>query len=449
MPNDPLPPGSRGLPLFGETFAALRNMYAFLDGKRQKHGSVFRSNILGNDVVVVSGPEGAAAFLDQDKVSREQAHPAHVRELFGGINMNMFDGPRHASLKSLALKAFGQTALASYLPAMSALVSSTLARLAKSDEFRAVVELRQLAIDAIAKNVLDLDPGEETKALCDDYVAVASGMLSAPVPLPGTAYSRARKSRDRILAFFREAIAERRARPRGDGLSQMLQARTADGVGCTDDEALLELHHILIAGYIVFGLFLELLRRLHDEPELRARAEDEVRRLAPKGPLTLEQLMAMDFTSRLVREAKRTAPILPLVFGKARRTFELGGFVVPEGFHVWWGLSLSNMDPTLWTSPEKFDPDRYAPERAEDQRQEHTWTPQGSGPLTGHKCLGFDYSTILTQVFLVELLRGYRWELPEQSREYFWDRTPAEPSEGLRMTLREKRAYGEHRASRS
>ena len=89
-----------------------------------------------------------------------------------------------------------------------------------------------------SENVLDLDPGEETRTLCNDYVAIASGMLSPPIPLPGTTYSRARKSRDRTLAFFRKLIAERRAAPRDDGLSRILQARDAEGVGCTDDEAL-------------------------------------------------------------------------------------------------------------------------------------------------------------------------------------------------------------------
>ncbi len=259
-------------------------------------------------------------------------------------------------------------------------------------------------------------------------------MLSVPIALPGTMYSRARKSRDRILELFREAIADRRAKPRADGLSRMLQAKRDDGTGCTDEEAMLELHHILIAGYIVFGLLIELVIRLHEQPELRRRAEAEL----PSGPLQLEQLMAMDFIGALVREAKRTAPILPLVFGKAKQSFDLNGFTVPEGWDVWWGLTMSNMDPTLWAKPEAFDPDRYAAGRAEDQKHEHAWTPQGSGPLTGHKCLGFDYSTVFTEVFLITLLRRYTWEIPQATREYHWNRTPAEPKDGLPMTLRAK-----------
>ena len=50
--------------------------------------------------------------------------------------------------------------------------------------------------------------------------------------------------------------------------------------------------------------------------------------------------------------------------------------------------------------------------------------------------LGYDYSTFITQVFVVALLRGYTWDVPEQSKAYRWDRTPAEPRDGLRMTMR-------------
>ena len=60
---------------------------------------------------------------------KKRASPAALlRELFGGINMNMFDGPRHANLKALALHAFDHAAIASYLPDMQTLVESTLAR---------------------------------------------------------------------------------------------------------------------------------------------------------------------------------------------------------------------------------------------------------------------------------------------------------------------------------
>lgn len=76
MATDKLPPGKRGLRLLGETLTALRNMNAFPEDKQQQYGNVFRANVLGKKVVVVSGPSGAVAFQDQDRsrASRRTRH---------------------------------------------------------------------------------------------------------------------------------------------------------------------------------------------------------------------------------------------------------------------------------------------------------------------------------------------------------------------------------------
>jgi hypothetical protein len=39
-------------------------------------------------------------------------------------------------------------------------------------------------------------------------------------------------------------------------------------------------------------------------------------------------------------------------------------------------------------------------------------------------------------VFAVVLLRGYQWNLPPQSFEFDWSKTPPEPVDGLRATAR-------------
>ena len=430
-----LPPGDNGWPLLGHTLSALSDIYAFLSKRREKYGACFRARILGKDVAFLYGPEGSEVFLDDDRVTREQAHPTHVRDLFGGVNMNMYSGPRHFALKSMALQAFDAAAISSYLPDMQQLVTATLERIGTGKECRAVDETRGLAIQAICKNVMGVGPGPVAEALRRDYELVTAGMLSVPVPLPGTTYTRARAARDRIFAVFRQMIADRRASAGTDGLSLILSARSADGRVYTDDEAILELHHIVIAGYIVFGLMIELFVRFERDAGLRDQVAAEVASVCPAGPITASALARMPLLARVVQEAKRTAPVLPLAFGRARRTFEFAGYTIPEGWGVWWALSLSNHDPEVFAAPKTFDPGRYAEGRAEDQKHPHAWVPQGSGPMTGHKCLGFDYSSALVSVFAIVLLRDYRFTIPEQNLDYFWNRTPAEPRDGLRIRI--------------
>src|SRR6266513_1608614 len=122
----PLPPGTMGLPLLGETMAFGRNPFGFLEARRERHGNVFKSSLFGRKVVLLAGTEGAEAFYDGENITRADAHPFPLVQLFGGINMEMYDGPKHFALKSMALTAFNDGAIAGYIPDMQRLIEATL-----------------------------------------------------------------------------------------------------------------------------------------------------------------------------------------------------------------------------------------------------------------------------------------------------------------------------------
>jgi cytochrome P450 len=424
-----------GLPLLGETLAFVRNPYHFLEARRQRHGNVFKSNIVGRKVVFLAGTEGAEAFYNPDNITRVDAHPFLMVDMFGGTNLEMYDGPRHLALKSIALGAFDREAIAGYLPDMQRLIESTLTRLSKA-EFSATAEMRRLAIEAICWNVMGISPGPDTEAITREYGTLLAGLASTiPVRLPGTSYGRAMAARDRLLARIREVIQERRARPGSDGLSRILGARAPDGRAYTDDEAVLQIHHIVVAGFAVYALMAEVMVQLAGRPELRDRCGAEIRELAPQGRLTMDALGELRTSLHVVQETKRFVPLAPLAFGRARRAFTCGGFHVSEGWTVYLALHLNNHDPTIYTDPERFDPDRFGPERAEQLKHPLAFIPQGAEPPTGHRCLGLDYSTFLVLAFLTILVRGYEWELPAQDLKYDWRKRPPEPRDGVRVKL--------------
>jgi cytochrome P450 len=435
-PTLALPPGTLGLPYLGETLAFLRNPFRFLEDRQRRHGHVWKSRLLGRRIVFLSGTEGAQAFYDPRNISREDAHPFPLVDLFGGINMEMYDGPRHQALKGMALTAFDLPAIGGYLPAMQQLLEQALAGLAVRDEWQAVAELRKLAIEALCQNVVGLGRGPETDAICRDYALMLQGLVSVPVALPGTPYGRARAARNRLLAILRRTIAERRQVPGNDALSRILQATAPDGRTFTDEEALLEVHHIFVAGYIVYALMGEGLRRLAEDPALLARARAEVQAQAAAGPLTMQALSRLPVLTRVVQETKRFVPLVPLAFGRAKREFEVGGRRVPSDWTVYLALTLCNRDPAIYRDPDRFDPDRFGPDRAEHRKHALAFIPQGAEPPQGHRCLGLDYSTFLTLTFLTLLVRNYRWELPDQDLSYNWKTLPPEPRDGLRVQLR-------------
>ena len=59
MTTQPLshPPGETGLPLIGETISFVKDMFGFMSERFDKHGPVFRSHILGNPTVFITGKD--------------------------------------------------------------------------------------------------------------------------------------------------------------------------------------------------------------------------------------------------------------------------------------------------------------------------------------------------------------------------------------------------------
>ena len=435
----PLPPGKMGLPLLGETLEALKNGFAFVEEGARRHGPIFKTSLFGRKTVVVTGPEASALFVDSSRVERSGAMPPHIQTLFAGKSLPLLDGQEHRDRKHLVLAAFTREALASYVPVMQKLVAESLERWSAQGEVRLVPEFKQLAIETIAATILGMPRGPVLDHVLADYEVVGGGFSSLPNPLPGSAFTRAKRALDRILAVFETSIREHEAVPRNDGLSRILAAKTEGGRGITVDEAKREVHHIIVAGLIVWSWFVEAIVQLARHPKARSTLAAEVASRAPAGPWTLEGLAAMPLLERVSMEIRRLAPVVFVGFGKARETFEFAGHTVPKGWAVLWGLRSSHLRPEIYEQPEEFDPPRFAPPRAEHRKHECAFVPNGAGPATGHKCAGYEFAPLFLQVFLAELCRGYDVTLTEpQDLERDWSRVPPEPREGLRATVRRK-----------
>jgi cytochrome P450 len=427
----PLPPGTTGLPLLGETLPFLRDPFGFIRDRSAQHGPVFRTHVLGRRAAVLVGPEATARFLERP-IGRAESMPAHVQELFGGVSLPLLDGRAHRARKGQILAAFTRDAMASYLPEMSRQVAAALSRWAGQREVVLVPELKQLALEIICATIIGIAPGPETVALGADYARVLHAFTSLPIPVPGTPFGRGRAAMGRILKRFSRAVRGHQATPQEDGLGRILLATDENGQKISAQDCAIELHHLIIAGLVVFAELAAILLDLDRHPQIRSRLAAEIGGIA--GEVTPDGMARTPELMRFVLEVKRTCPIVPVVFAKAQEDFEFGGYRIPAGWMVLWAVFSSLQASEVYTAPERFDPERFAAGRAEHLRHPHGYAPQGAGPAEGHRCAGTDFATCVMEVFAIQLLRGYQWQLPsDQDLDLDWSRIPPEPKSGLRV----------------
>lgn len=432
-----LPPGSSGLPLVGETLPFLSDMFGFIRARTERHGPVFRSQILGRPTAFISGPEVCEQWLDENKIQRAGSFPPPVQQLFAGPGiLPLMDGAEHRQRKELLMAAFGREALAGYFPALQMTIEAALSRWEAAGETPLLPELKLLAIEGICGNVFGMGPGPELSRLVADYGILFKGFTGLPINLPGMSFHAALKARDRILAQLAGQVKRHQAGSFDDGLSRVLAARTADGKAMAPEDATKEMHHVVLAGTIVFAELGALILELSRHPAVCEKLVAEVKAAAPSGPVTPVQLRQMPYLDQVVMEVKRTCPNVPVVFGRAKAPIRIGDATIPAGWNVMLALGAHNMN-RIFTEPETFDPDRFGAARAEQNRHPHAFAPQGAGSVdAGHKCAGYDYSTVFMQLFAVLLARAHTWEVPAQDLSMNRALIPPEPRSGLRVVIR-------------
>jgi cytochrome P450 len=434
MSDEPLPPGRLGLPWVGELPLLLRDGYGWVEERARRHGPIFRTRILGRPTAVITGPDASGKFIDDEDIQRAGAMPSHVEALFGGRGvLPLLDGPAHRARKRVIMAAFTREAVASYLPGIERLVRATLGSWADAGEVRWPAPLKRLAVEAIAATVIGL-PGSELDGVMADYERVLAGFSGLPIPLPFTAYQRARRALRRILTVFEGVTRDHLTGGGDDGLSRMLAARRGDD-SPTVEVIARELHHVVVAGLIVWAWLMSAAVELDRAPAVRDRLRDEVLRL-PAGPLTLEGLAALPTLRQVSMEVRRLTPVVSVFFGRARRTFRFAGHRVPEGWMVLWGIRSSHIRPEVYSDPLRFDPDRFAEPRAEHHRHPSAFVPNGAGDaLAGHKCAGYELAPLVLELFLVELVRGFDWSFPDPGWTLDYGQVPPAPRDGLRVRL--------------
>jgi cytochrome P450 len=432
----PLPPGSFGLPLVGETLALARDPHRFFRRRVAKHGRVFKTCLFGEPVVVFSGPEAFTFFLDPRYFTRRDATPRPIRELLARHALPFLGEEGHARRKRLVLQAFRPEALDRYLPAVEQAAAVYLAHWEQVGEFIWLPEYQRYSAtltSALFTGPRAAEVEEEVGRSLGDFL---KGFGAVPVNLPWTTYGRALRTRDRLLGVIDAAIAHHRKQASPDLLSELIRARDVDGSGLSEDELRRETLHLLFAAYsgIYVCLTLLSLALARYEPA-RERARAEVRQALPAGPLQLDRLHQLAYLDRLVREVRRFYPInANTFFARVKRACSFQGLHVPEGWTAVGAIHTTLHDPQAFTDPERFDPDRFEPER-EARLPANSYVPHGGGPPEGPRCAGEALITALLKAVAVLLLRDYAWELPPQDLSFNRAQFPV-PNSGLRVRFR-------------
>ncbi len=232
--------------------------------------------------------------------------------------------------------------------------------------------------------------------------------LPSWVPTPNNVkYKRAYRE---VTDYIRELINQRQAIPQDqwpDDLLTDLMVTKEEETNTTMAEQLLVDNGLTMfaAGHETTARTLSFLwYALSQNPEVEARLHAEVDEVLGDEAPTLEAMKQLPYTLRVVREVLRLYPAAPLYARDAIEDDVLAGVPIPKGTPSLPFAYATHRHPAVWQDPERFDPDRWLPER-EAERPASSFHAFATGPRI---CLGSHFSLLETHIMTAMIARRFR-----------------------------------------
>ncbi|TVU43979.1 hypothetical protein EJB05_03401, partial [Eragrostis curvula] len=432
-------PGTMGWPVIGETFSFISDfsspdgILSFMRDRQKRHyemfGKVFKTYVLGRITVFMTGREAAKILLSgkDGVVSLNLFYTG--KQVLGPTSLLTTNGEEHKKLRRLIGEPLSIDALKKYFDFINELAVQTL----DTWHGRRVLVLEEASsftLKVIANMLISLEPeGEEQEKFRANFKVISSSFASLPLKLPGTAFHRGLKARNRMYEMLDSVISRRRegGEVRNDFLQTLLRKHAKDGAGddtdkLTDSQLKDNILTLLVAGHDTTTAGLTwLIKFLGENPEVLEKLREEHLEIKEKlngtSKLRWSDISNMPYTNKVMNETLRRATILPWFSRKAAQDFSIDGqqrasdrnsptdvywHEIKKGTSVNLDVVSIHHDPAVFADPERFDPDRF-----DQTLKPYSFLGFGSGP---RMCPGMSLARLEICVFVHHLVCRYSWK---------------------------------------
>ncbi|MCY4662818.1 MAG: cytochrome P450 [Acidobacteria bacterium] len=395
----PAPPAAPGLPLVGDAFAMAGDVGAFFTQQYLRLGPVFRVHALGRRFTVLAGPE-ANLFVTREGRLHLRSREFWMdfdRELGAARSMLSMDGAEHARMRKAQKTGYSRSFIHEHLDDVIAITRREVAAWPLDEPVPGLYALQRIVTDQLGTIAAGMSPRD----YLDDMIVFVRTLLTARVTRQRPAllmrtprFRRARQRVEELYATVRAAHEndpEHRPDADPDLVDDLLALHHADPQFLPETDLMPAVLGPFIAGLDTVGSTCAfMLYALLKHPDLLERMTAEADASFDGGTLSADALRQLDVTHRVGLETLRMYPIAPAITRTVSNTFEFAGYTIPAGEKVIVATTVPHHLEQHFPEPERFDIDRYTPERQEHRRP-GVFAPFGAGP---HVCLGAGFAEV-------------------------------------------------------
>lgn len=432
-----------GVPFLGSYPRYRRDPLSFYARLGRNYGDICAYRLFGAPIVFINAPHLIQGLLvehaeDYDKGSFQRRL---FRPLVGNGLVNS-EGALHGRQRKLLAPAFQPRHLSAYADTMVDYAGHWQQRWADGDVIDVHAQMMDLTMTIVGRVLLSADvSGDARDVSAAINVAVrwfqhaAANVLTWPLAVPTPRNVRTTRAISIIKRTVGDIIAARRDADgdsavtdgRGDLLAMLLRARDDEGRGMSDQQILDEVLTFFLAGHETTALALtwtfSLLAR---HPNVAARVQAELDAALGGRRPCYDDLPRLPYMLCVLKEAMRLyPPSSGIVRVALRDTVLSGAYPIGKNTSVLFSQFVLHRRPDTFPDPERFDPDRFLPER-EQALPRYAYLPFGAG----HRiCIGSHFAMMEGHLLLATILQHLCFDPAE----------PAPVTPELALTLRPSR----------
>ncbi len=392
-----LPSGPTQPPIV-QTLHWLLRPISFLESCRRRFGDAFSVRFLGfqTPMVMLSDPEAIRALYANSEHGLPPGRTLALRPILGARSLLLLEGRDHLARRRLMLPPFHGERMRAYEETVRDVVARDVATWPEGEPFALHPRMQRVTLEVILRAVFGVTDEARRERLAGLLGGLLADTASAGLQL-GVLLSRRfggpdplaplQARRREIDTLLDVEIAERRADPREDILSMLVEVRFEGGAPLEDAEIRDQLMTLLLAGH-----------------ETTATGLAWTFDLLVRHPAVLERLVSeidageQAYVRAVVAESLRLRPVVPLAGRRLAAPLAVNGFELPAGADVTPAIWLAHTRADRYPEPFAFRPERFL-DRAPST---FAWIPFGGGV---RRCIGAAFAEMEMRVALAEILQ--------------------------------------------
>ncbi|KAI3967194.1 hypothetical protein MKX01_042779 [Papaver californicum] len=436
-----LPPGPVSLPIVGNLFQLGKKPHRSLARLAEVYGPLMSLKLGSITTVVISSSTMAKEILqkhDQSISSRIVLDVIRIGDHHKSSMVWLPVSPQWRNLRKIAHSLlFTPQRLDSYQYVRQQKFNDLISHVHQNASSGSVVDVGQVAfttlLNLLSNSFFSADLADYSSDSGSTFKAAVRGMFSEfgkpnlsdyfPVlrflDLQGN--RRRMKKHFRVLHEVFDRIidqklllsqsTETKSSTSADLLDIILDPCTANGIELQRRDIKTLLMDLFAAGTDTTSSTVEwALSELLRNPSKMKKAQQELSNIINKDrPVEESDIIRLPYLQAVVKETLRLHPPGPfLVPHRAEIDIKFHDFIIPQGTQVIINVWAISQDPTIWTEPTCFRPERFLDSKIDYKGQDFEFIPFGSGRRI---CPGLPLAHRMVHLMVGLLLQSFDWEL--------------------------------------